>query len=472
MTIDRYMTIHCAVPLADAINVPIVLGLGFVVFAPITLFVSLVESVVLARWAGVRLREAFWPALRANVISTIAGLFVYALQDVVVSKAGIERSIPDFVEGYRWVAAVMVAIYWGVSSIVEWLSIRGSASALAPRAGLFRAVLLANVASYAFMGPLFYFSTRPTFSHYEVTRDTKWTANPREAVAFIDPEMLALRRIWVDGSGLETVTMLPAEDVRMNADATAFVFRKEKTLCAWRSGMQAPRVIASEWPWTTTGCASIAPAGSWIAYLEPVHERVAALRLASADAEGRLTIGLFDMGASPRVAWESNGSRILYSDGLGGYLAIEPRPNGTVWKLPGKPAIDRIAIEFVHGVDEFAGHWSSGSEDQRCAWFKDQRGTLIVGLSIGIAPTLVVGEGEPGTGFVRRTTAIIQCGYGLIRLGDPAPRSPTILPLGQEFVIEWLGAIHVIDWEHERIGLLARGSRSLTPRAPFRAGLD
>ena len=159
--------------LPTPINFPVVAAAGLIVLGPLVLLVTSVEWFVFRHVVAVTTGCVFRRLLWANVLSTSAGGIVCVFQDSVIEASSIDVSVPAFAKGYWWVALILILIYFAKTLIVEGIVIatRGFAEVLErSRLRLLRGVLLANIASYCIVGPLFYLATRPTFGHLELPR--------------------------------------------------------------------------------------------------------------------------------------------------------------------------------------------------------------------------------------------------------------------------------------------------------------
>ena len=70
--------------LADAINLPLVAGLGLITIGPLTLLVTAIESLVFRLHLGTSFHAVVKRVLVANIISTVAGGLLLMFQDMIV----------------------------------------------------------------------------------------------------------------------------------------------------------------------------------------------------------------------------------------------------------------------------------------------------------------------------------------------------------------------------------------------------
>jgi hypothetical protein len=173
--------------LADAINFPLLMLFGLVTIVPLTLAVVGIELLVLWQMFHISPKRSFKPLLIANILSTIAGWIVYMFQDGLLYLVGI-RSLFDFAQYYLFGALFLIVLYFGKSVLVEglYISRRKFVERLgAQRAKLWKAVVIANMASYLLVGPTFYFNTRPTFHGLEFAASPDKVTTCGDAVYFI-----------------------------------------------------------------------------------------------------------------------------------------------------------------------------------------------------------------------------------------------------------------------------------------------
>ena len=196
--------------LADGINLPIVAALGLAVFVPLTLFVTLVESFVLRWFAGIPIKRSFRVVFLANVLSTVTGWLVYGFQYSLLGALGF-RGIYSYAQYYVWIALILIAAYYVKSILVEGLII-ARRRLFEPfgltRRGLWVGVIVANAASYLFVGPLFYYTTRPTFGGTSIVLDPVIVAACNDTIYYLDRDS-RLCVIGADGSKQRQITNQP-----------------------------------------------------------------------------------------------------------------------------------------------------------------------------------------------------------------------------------------------------------------------
>lgn len=472
--------------LANGINFPLVAALGLVTFGPLTLLVTAVEALVFNLRLKTGFRTVFKRVLVANILSTIAGGVILMFQDTLVHATGIRESIPAFVRGYRWVAPLLIAVYFAKSVLVEglWLTRRRFLTRIErPAGGALRTVLLANVCSYLIVGPLFYYTTRPHFAGLETTYDTRWTANPDSVVYYIDTRDRFIKRTRAAG-GEEVVTLVPypAKAFIVSEDESTFAFiGADRGFYAYRAGHGEPTLILRPPTpgWITT--VSISPDNQRIAYLESSNgpgkgdqEMLHTFELASGE---RIEIGRFSAeGWGTPIAWSATGDELyvqrttgLY-DLAGGVRASEARsvlafnavaPYGLQEVLTKPPPESCLVVNFgrVRGHPMYRGEPTVTLPES----------FTTHGYDVQIYPYL-------GSGVLiereNQTVLFLQNQYGLLNMSMPPVWSGLFLPTGDELLLEWWEQLYVLSLPQRKLGLLVRGEHFVLRTPEFRVAFE
>jgi hypothetical protein len=466
--------------LANGINGPIVVAAGLITFGPLTLLVSTVESLAIGRRLKIGLRPVFTRVLVANVLSTFAGGVVLMFQDGVVEATGIRESIPAFVRGYRWVALLLIALYFAKSVLVEglWLTRRRVLERFArPRRSVVHAVLLANVLSYVIVGPLFYIATRPHFAGLETTFDADWTANPGLVVYYIDRHDEFIKRTRL-GSG-EVETLVPQR-------AAAFVVSEDESTCVyWGSsgGLWAYQPTRSETPpvrildrGVPRHAVSIAPDNRRVAFLDRtgdaspynVEPTLKVIELTSREVVnvGKLPAG--DWG-SP-VAWSAGGDVIyvvyMVRDESGadrtGRLAVSVYDADPPYALRETRSDLPALTELVANYGDFRGdQWPSylPSTIRRYGPQKAGAYEYITWPYYGSAMR-VTRDG--------RLVLALRNSYGLLNFSLPPILGAAPLPAGDELLVAWWGQGYLLSLAERRLGPAVDGEYFVLRTPEFR----
>ncbi len=449
--------------LADALNLPLLMVGGLVTFGPLTLFVTTVESAVFRWLLATRFRAVFGRLFLANVVSTLAGGILLVFQGGIVYDSGITESIPAFVRGYRWLALVLMATYFLKSVVVEGLVVqtKGFRQKIERTRGqVWRTVAAANVATYLFVAPVFYFTTRPHFGGLETTFDTHWTANADAVVCFIDPDDHFIKSVRLDGTGARTLVPHPASGFLMSADARAFVYqgqRPDSALYGYRVGETVPRLI----------CKSEISSKMSELGLSADHREVLFCKTGRWDDDGHADVAVcrfdLDTGETTVVttfrresmahvaAWSADGQLIYVqtdTNVVSVFSAAPPHTQHDNLKDDLPPA-ELLAENYATAE----GRWS------------DQRH----GLLVASYPHLMGGLRFERNG---QRFLVVKNEYGLLDLGLPTPQTPTFLPRGSELPVDWGERLYVLDYERRRIGLLTRGGCYALRTPRFRVSFE
>src|ERR1700685_3599354 len=136
--------------LADAIDIPFVLGFGLLVLVPLLLFEIGVEALVLKKIWGIPFFQLCHFTLIANCLSLLAGIPVKILNAWLYSFL-LPEGLPGFFARYPSAIAIGSPLYFLVTLAVEgayafrWLR-RGEFSIASGK--IWKGILLANLASY------------------------------------------------------------------------------------------------------------------------------------------------------------------------------------------------------------------------------------------------------------------------------------------------------------------------------------
>lgn len=476
--------------LADSINLPLVAVMGIVVFAPLTLLVTTIESLVFRWHLRTGFRVVFGGVLVANVLSTLAGGLVLAVQDVFVHQTGIRESIPAFVRGYHWVCPLLIAIYFLKSVLIEglWLTRRRFVDRIGrPRVSAWRAVLLGNVLSYLVVGPLFYMTTRPHFGGLETTFDVSWTANPGLVVYYIDRKDGYVKRTRLGGGSTSTLIPYPAWSFLVSEDESTFAFvGTDRSLYVYRPNSTEPILVRKYEHGCFMTLVSLSPDNRRLAYLDPPegkdrpYERGARETLSVFDLETHKATALGTLPASSwdyPLAWSTDGNSVYVrrfetasASQPGGkrsqqtvtYVFSAEPPFGLKDKLTTPPAAADLVVNYARAQGSQA--YSGG------------RAVIRPHHRLKTGPYDV--EFWPYLGSALRVTRDNECvlllrnQYGLLDLGLPSIQGAFGLPGSDELLVEWWGQLYLLSVEKRKLGLVVDGDEVVLRSPEFRITFD
>ena len=255
--------------LADAINIPLVLGFGLVVLVPLMLFEVGIESFILFKAWRLPYRDLCRYSFFANCWSLVAGIPTKILNAILYDAVLLPQDMPGFFARYPFAVTIGSLIFFLVTVLVEgvyafrWLRLNEFALV---RRQIWRGVILANLASYAVVAPLHYYLTKPTNDIREYTRDTRWSTRPATKIIFTDAANGHLKAVNLDGSAAETIVPVAARDYLVSADLNICLFRgKDGNLYLYRRNQGQTNLI-----WQTNAHfrmdeMAFSPSGEWVA---------------------------------------------------------------------------------------------------------------------------------------------------------------------------------------------------------------
>lgn len=469
--------------LADGINLPIVAVLGIATLGPLTLLVTAVEAFVFRYVLKVDFRRAFLPILIANILSTLAGGVLLFSQDFIVQASGIRDSIPAFVRGYRWLAPCLILGYFLKSILVEGLYLNRPRRRVRlewPNKGVWRTVLLGNVASYLIVGPLFYYTTRPGFAGLETTFDASWASKPDEIVYFIDHDNHHVKRKQIGKPDVRTLIPESVWTFLVSDDESTFAYvGTDGKLYAYRASAQTPILVQEADYDCFLWAVSLSPDNRRIAYVDPPCGRSFGgdknidYFLKVMDLETREVANVGDVPAADWhtcVAWSARGDVIYALRVKRSYDVGSGRKNSeerTVYAFDANPpyglhdstsALPPMS-DLVVNYGRLRGNPASVS--YHGAYIQPPRHFHTGGYEVEVWPYLGSGMRIQGNDV----DLFLQNEYGLLNLSWPALQNAFYLPDTGEFLLEWWEQTYLLDLKNRRLGLVADGD-GLVLRSP------
>ncbi len=450
---------------ADAINFPIVIGLGLAFLVPITAFVVLVETFVISKYLITRYKETLKFTFTANILSTIAGIPVMISNmwvfEIIIPKDlynYFKLYLPYSVLGYvlYFIATVLVEFAWGL----RW---NKKLSFNFGKKIIFYAILLANALTYAVLGPLHYYGSKPIHNIKEFTIDTKWAVKPSTKIIYIDRQNNYLMQIESNGELKEILVPFPMRDYMFSSDLNIFLFRGPDGHLYYyhRKDKQEKKI------WDTTdrylmNRVALSPSGNKVAYLMNTGE-LKPFRLILFDAEENKTIktdyitNVEDY--DPEIVWSTEEKAL--------YLKENKRPNSN-------PKIKRIIIDGnIKTVEEISdpssislndyyGRFGSGgwwaNDDWGVSHGSDTLKHIKVYADYGLGSHIQISEDDKQILFFADNP-------GLLHIAGRGLDETSLISSGKECIFEDDRAMYLIDIQNKRIGKIADGQKHvlLTP---------
>ncbi len=462
--------------LANGINLPLVAAVGLAVFIPLTLFVVLVECLVLRWWLSVPVRRSFRRVLAANVLSTVAGWALYANQGILLRALGLRR-MDDFAKYYAWGALGLIAMYYAKSVAVEGL-VLARRHFFGPlgltRGRLWAGAVAANAASYLVVGPLFYFATRPTFGDVRMLSDPAVVAACQDRVFYTDKEN-RLCVINADGTGYRAVSTQPIHKFWLCADRkTVAGLNKDGSL--WARDLPEGDILAL--PGNSECGIEFSAGGRQVALClrkefivsgeADVHVNDYGQWQNRGELE-RWTVGVFDLDrrttigqtiveghsvAAPYFCWDAEARDILWCAYNRKPVAYRVGPNGLSVEK-GRAPMGEMVRNF-HGEDHLRYH----------AELVDTQGDLKLFIWPHFAPRMRIARGD-------ETVMSFRGNRGVLGLGWGGPRNGAFLTAPGRIVFQAEAHVWAGDVTTKSIAPLVAGTyHRLVPNHDFELERD
>jgi hypothetical protein len=447
--------------LANGIDLPLLLLWGVAVFVPLMLFQVGVEGAILSRCWQIRFRELMTCVFLANCWSLLAGIPVKIFNAWLYSLM-LPTDLAGFFARYPFAVTLGTLVYFFVTWLVE---ARYSMKRLEReghtyfRSRVRSGVLLANLATYAVLGPVHYFATRPTHNIQEFTADTRWASQPPTQIIYIDTETKHLKSIFSDGSNPGTIVPLPVADYQVSADLSLCLFRgPDGFLYLYSRDPGQQRLV-----WQTTeqfamSQMAFSPSGRLVAWF---NEKAQLLEVANLPGTNRWTRLWTGNQFKTRLAWSEDELKFLVSTDER-RVWMEVTAEGVLHELQVAPDYEPELLPAYGRVN-----WESfgGSRDEWGAHYhSDIHGDLNASTFPGYASALrLYRTNDPATKVVS-----LAVNPGLLRFPNHAYgfTHPSFLADGRECLIETPNDIYLLDIERKRIGRVTRGHNFIqfTPR--------
>ncbi len=435
--------------LADGINIPMVLEGGILVLAPVMLFEILVEAALLSKLWGRPFRQLCRFTFRANCWSLLAGIPVLFLSYWIH-----DRMVPEDLPGYSvkepLAFSTVALIYFLATVMVEgatafrWL--RRSETAL-PANTTWKGVLLANLATYAVLAPLFYYTSHPISPIREFASNAAWSSHPKVKVVFIDGQDGRLKSVCVDGSDRETVVPMKVRDYLVSGDLKTCLFRDSfRNLCLYRRDASQSNlvnlVLGTEERFRMNQVA-FSPSGRFVAFASALGKYVEVINVASGKGVRQSLDAQAIRSGNPSIAWSSEESRLIVR-GFTADSAITIQPDFTLTYHP---------IAGTNGLVVFVCYGHSAGDDSEQSYAQDSYGDVeVVDLDAYGRSILSVhrkNEAEKPILYL----SVPKARYPLPRFSSDA----AFLEGGRECLFEANGRIYLLDITAKRVGMVASG---------------
>ena len=204
---------------ADGIDLPIALAYGVGIFLPLLLFNATVEAPIMGRFLGIKFAD-LWPSwFKANLWSLLAGIPALVLNEALTGWF-LPVELGRRLRAYPLFLVLFIVVFFATTCLAEFLYARKvvrKAELVVGPGLLAKAVLLANLASYAVLAPVFFLIERPRTDVREFVAHAQWSKQPSLTVVAIGPGG-RLEASSVDGRNHRVVVPHEVKDYVVSAD--------------------------------------------------------------------------------------------------------------------------------------------------------------------------------------------------------------------------------------------------------------
>lgn len=211
---------------ADGIDLPILITYGVGIFLPLLLFNATVEAPIMGRFLGIKFSE-LWPSwLKANVWSLLAGIPALILNEALTGWF-LPAELGRRVRAYPLFLVLFIFVFFAATCLAEFLYARRvvrKAGVQVRRCAMVRGVVLANLASYAVLGPVYFFIEYPRMEIREFMPDARWAKEPKLTVVAVGAGG-RLESASADGQNHRVVVPHEVRDYVVSADLAQVLYR-------------------------------------------------------------------------------------------------------------------------------------------------------------------------------------------------------------------------------------------------------
>ena len=433
---------------ADGIDLPILLGFGLGIFLPLLLFNAAIEAPIMGRFLGIKLSDLWWPWFKANVWSLLGGIPALVINELLAGWLLPTELVRRF-QVYPLFLVLFAAVFFAATWLVEFVCARSIVrrqGVKVERATLVKAVLLANVASYAILGPAFCVLQYPRPEVREFTRDTRWAKQPALAVVAVGPTG-RLETATADGKNHRVILPYEVRDFVVSADLKTVLYRgQDDRFYSYRNGTNA--LMPELGFWCRTPEMDFSPSGRYAAFL---NQETKVIRIFDSMSGQFKDVPTFGDGYRCSVVWSSKEDTIyLKSEKDFREITLGPGSTNAYTALRNPPS-------------DFAGHYGRvGDRWRREGAFYLRHRENGVALDIWY---------WAGSGL-----AIHRGRENLMKLSDPAGQlgftQGILLEGGEEALVGFGNHVYLVDVVGKRLGPVLGGKDFIALAKPFSKQAD
>jgi hypothetical protein len=448
--------------LADAIDVPYVLGFGLIVLVPLMLFEIGIEALVLNKIWHIHFWKLCRYTLIANLLSLLAGIPVKILNAWLYDFL-LPDDLPGFFARYPSAVAIGSLIYFVVTLGVEgayafrWLRRKEHAIT---SGSVWKGVLLANLASYVVLAPLHYYLTRPIQQIREFSTNLSSFSRPTDKVFFTDAVTGYLKAMQLNDLSAETIVPIPIRDYLLSADLKICLFRgTNNNLYIYHRVTGLNNLVLQTSERFLMNQAAFSPSGQYIAF---TRESTNAVEVVDTQTGQHIYQPLTKKisFSSASVAWSTN-EKTFYVSGFDNHdrllFTILPSVRLQVENLT-----DTNTPPILTCYGRVGSGGGYGSDDWGGSFIEDSCGDLKAWTEPGLTSHLnIYHDAKP-----RSSVLYLSVNPGLLHIARFDFEDVAFLQGCRDCLFEANGYIYLLDIQDKRVGTVVHGDRFilLTPR--------
>jgi hypothetical protein len=431
---------------ADGIDLPILAAYGVSIFLPLLLFNATVEAPIMGRFLGIKFSE-IWPSwFKANVWSLLAGIPALMVNETLTGWF-LPGELGQRYRAYPFFLVFFILVFFSATCLAEILYagrfVRKNGVQVS-RNVMVKAVLLANLVSYAVLGPVYFLIEYPRGDIREFASGTPWVKGAALTVVAVGRNG-RLEAATAGGRDQRVIVPYEVRDYVLSTDLTQVLYRGSgDRFYFFKNGTNQPV------PELGFLCRApemdFSPAGKYAAFFDAATHQIRVFE----SKESRLKeVPTFAEGYNCSLVWSSKEDTL--------YL----KSDKDYWEIV--LGADVAYRHLTNSPGDFANHYGRlGNTLSREGAFYSyhQAGALKLGVRHGWGNRLVVSN--------QRET--------ILTLRDPAGQ----LYVEQAFFLEGSGEVlvgvgdfvYILDVPSKRIGPVMEGQEFIALAKPFSKQID
>jgi len=430
---------------ADGIDLPVLIGYGVGILLPLLVFNATIEAPIMGRFLGVRFSELWWPWFKANVWSLLSGIPILFVNSAL-KEWWVPTELGARVSVYPAFLVACILVYLLATVLVEFLYarrlVRESEGHIA-KGKLLKAVLVANLASYAVLGPVFYALEYPRTDIHEFTANTLWANQPQLTVVAVGSEG-HLEAANLSGQNRRVVIPHRVQDYVVSSNLAQALYRGDRDrFYLFQHGTSA--LIPDLGFWCRAPEMDFSPAGRYAAFFNSGAHQIRVFDSTSGQLKNVPTFG---DGSLCTLVWSSKEDSLYLKTGT------------EYWEISLEPSV--AYRQLTNPPDDFANHYGRvGTTWSRDGVFytSDQRGGLRLFVMGGWGSRLSISRDRER----------------VMRINDPAGGlgvHQAVFLGDNEVMVELGGYVYLVDIALKRMGPIMRGESAIALSGPYLKRLD